>query len=63
MTDEMIEKIYSIMIEKIYSMLTRQKFADWYKQDFVDHISFCGNAEECKTKEQIKADLQKMLGN
>ena len=46
------------LVERVYKMLCRSTFEKWYPADFVDHISGYDN---CKSEEQIKKDLAKML--
>lgn len=39
----------------IYDMLGKQRFVDWYERDFVSHIE---GGEDCKSKDEILADIK-----
>ena len=46
------------MEEKVLEMLMGAKFERWYENDFMDYVE--GEAD-AKCKEEILADLEKML--
>jgi len=47
-----------IIIQKVYDMLMSQTFVDWCESDFMDYVE---GEEECKTKKEIKEDIERML--